>query len=267
MDHSWPIRSLTAATLVLAATPARADDPYPTELVERAPYLPRGMTEILTTESLTDRGLFLGTSMDAALDVRRSFGVVEPLVDVQVHSTSDSRQALSAVGVGARVPVTRRSDVRASVRSMEPADPRLKDYGADVAFEARQPLIAHRLALSGAAGGSASRVSQLVSLPSGPPVLARTTDELAFVRGTLELQTGPRFVVLGGAELDLERWFATATLGGDTRPVEDRTMANAIYTVGFVSTTPRFDLGVSISRGKAGTLHVSAAAATFAARF
>jgi hypothetical protein len=263
MEHSWMIRSLIVAGVVLAATPARAGDPYPTELVARAPYLPRGMGDVSATTTITDEDRYGVTATRLTIAARRSFGVVEPFVEVlgQREGAEPLRDLLTAVDLGVRVPVTCRSDVRASVGADLPANPAIGGSHASLTFEGRQPLIAHTLAISGAVGASAYTVRyQARPDPVSPPEEMRTTGEAGFVRGAIEVQPGPQLALYAGLELNVEHWRNTPDLTTGTRP-------NAIYTLGFVATTRRIDVGASLARSKDGYLDVFVFAATVTARF
>lgn len=256
------IRGVAAAiAIVLAAPAARADDAYPTRLVDRAPVLPDGATEVSGTVSMLEQH-GIGDFSSFALGARRSFGSIEPFVSILTETEPTARiDRIASVTAGAAVPVTRTSDLRADVSSLVPFDGAQKAYRGAIAYEGRYAIVPHGFAISGAVGGTITSVR--FAPPGFPPDLVQTSiAERAYARGVLELQATEHLAFWTALELSVQHHdWQLAALESATHE------RDAICSLGVTYATPHVDVVVQTLRRAAAFETALAYVAGVAVRF
>lgn len=217
---------------------AHADDAYPTKLVDRAPYLPRGTSEVrFSLDAL--RHTVTEVDIDHAtleLEARRRVGPVEPFVRASIvveRPRYAPYDRLGAIDAGVRVPVTCLSDVQVTVTSGEPTMRFITRYAVGATYEGRF-WISPKLGVSGAIGATAAHL-EIYRPPATPfdPIYHFVGNyELGLALLQLDLQASDNVAVSFGAKLQAEH---------DDAPFDSVT-TDLYYHAQIFFAAPRFDV-------------------------
>jgi len=217
-----------AAACVLMSSAIVAADPYPSEIVRRAPWLPEGMTEVdasvdalFASELPHPAGVY-----DTVVTVRHALRYVEPFVGVRLrydrlnfvndpyYARAPGLDVLQTLDAGARVPISCLSDFAVRFTWIAPKHHLYRGLMTDLSYEWRLWL-SPRWGVAGEVGVSLSHESQILEpvRPDDPLYKIDRWDEWAHGRVGVDLQSSGPVALEAGLFVtkDVHDYYATLT--------------------------------------------------------